>query len=93
MIGMFNKETHTFDLRFRHDRHAASVCLPLAFDGRLGFGLCVCVVVAGGGGEIGVVMAVLDHDGDDDDDDSCEERRFDELTGIESASTFPGNVG
>lgn len=61
---------HTLDLRFRHGRHAASVCLRFDFEESFGVsGVWDCVVVLSGG-EVGVVMA---EDDEDADEDECEE--------------------
>lgn len=99
MVGMCNdhpvlicflaaKNIHTLDLRLLHGRHAASICLRFTIEDWFSSGLCVRIAVVGSGSEVGVVEATAV---DDDGDDSCEERRFGELTDIESASTLPGN--
>jgi hypothetical protein len=59
------KEAHTFDLRFRHELHAASVCLRFSFEDCFGPGL-VCSIVVDSGGEIDVVMAVGNNNDNDD---------------------------
>lgn len=74
------KRPHTLDLRLRHGRHAASVCLLLDF---AVFGDVSRCCIVDGGGEIGVAVVV--------GVDSCE--RSGELEGIERASMLPGNVG
>jgi hypothetical protein len=87
------KKAHTFDLRFRHKLHAASVCLRFSFEDWVGPGVVRSVVVDSGGG-IGIVMAVgNDRDNGGGGKYMCKKPCSSKLAGIESASTLPGNVG
>jgi hypothetical protein len=70
-IQRYRDGAHTFDLRFRHELHAASVCLRFAFEDWFGPGVRSCdIVVVDSGGEMGVVVAASDDD-DDGGEDSC----------------------
>jgi hypothetical protein len=60
------KEAHTFDLRFRHELHAASVCLRFSFEDWVGPGVRVCSVVVDSGDGRGVVVAVGNNNDNDD---------------------------
>jgi hypothetical protein len=71
------KEAHTFDLRFRQGRHAASVCLRFSLEDWFGPGVRVCddddddvavVVVVESADESEVVVVVGDDDDDKEDD-------------------------
>ena len=74
-------------MRFRHGRHAASVCLRFGFEDWLDrSGVEACDVDDGGADETKVAVAA-------DDEESCEARRSGEYAGNERASMFPGNVG
>ena len=66
------KEARTFDLRFRHRRHAASVCLRFGLEDWFGPGVRFCDVVVDSADEPEVVVAVGDDDKEDDNEDPCE---------------------
>lgn len=67
---LWSYRVDTLDLRFRHGRHAASVCLRLGFDESFDASGVWDSVVDLSGGEMGVVVA---DDDDDDDKVECEE--------------------
>jgi hypothetical protein len=65
--GQAVRDARTFDFRFRHGRHAASVCLRFGLEEVLdGSETDVCNVAGGGGG--GETMV----DVDTDEEESCE---------------------
>ena len=74
------KEAHTFDLRFRHGLHAASVCLRFSHFDFGSVARCCVVAVDVGGSD----------DCEDDGGDSCKGSR--ELEGIARASMLPVKV-
>jgi hypothetical protein len=59
------KEAHTFDLRFRHELHAASVCLRFSLEDWFDPGVRVCDDDVDSGDGRGVVVTVCNNNDND----------------------------